>query len=126
MYLQWNLAKCQYLLIEQQSVRFTHKWEATVKLQIIWMIFLWLTKNWAAEFGKHFLRELWVLVIYVAYTWYVSEFIAGGTLKSRLMDASVELPWELRVKLAKDVSSGMVLCDVIYDMLLWYDMYCDL
>jgi len=31
MYLQWNLAECQYLLIEQQTAQFAHEWEATVK-----------------------------------------------------------------------------------------------
>jgi len=31
MYLHWNLAQCQYLLIEQQTAQFTHKREATVK-----------------------------------------------------------------------------------------------
>jgi len=33
MYLQWNLAPCQYLLTEQQTAQFTHKREATVKPQ---------------------------------------------------------------------------------------------
>jgi len=33
MYLQWNLAQCQYLLIEQQTAQFTHEREAMVKLR---------------------------------------------------------------------------------------------
>jgi len=31
MYLQWNLARCQCLLIERQTAQFTQKWEAMVK-----------------------------------------------------------------------------------------------
>jgi len=31
MYLQRNLAPCQYLLIEQQTAQFMHKWEAMAK-----------------------------------------------------------------------------------------------
>ena len=38
----------------------------------------------------------------------VLEYISGGTLKSRIMDMSIELPWKLRVKLVKDVACGMV------------------
>ena len=37
-----------------------------------------------------------------------SEYISRGTLKSRLMDMTVELPWQLRIKFAKDVACGMV------------------
>jgi len=53
-----------------------------------------------------------VLVFIVVYCGYALEYIPGGTLKSRLMDMSVELPWKLRIKLAKDVACGMVLCDI--------------
>ena len=37
-----------------------------------------------------------------------SEYISGGTLKCRIMDMTVELPWQLRISLAKDVACGMV------------------
>jgi len=33
MYLQWNLAQCQYLLIEQHTAQLTHKQDATIKPQ---------------------------------------------------------------------------------------------
>jgi len=38
-----------------------------------------------------------------------AEYISGGTLKARVMDLSVELPWQLRIQLSKDVACGMVL-----------------
>ena len=37
-----------------------------------------------------------------------AEFVPQGTLNTRLMDLSVELPWKLRIRLAKDVACGMV------------------
>ena len=42
-----------------------------------------------------------------------TEYISRGTLKSHIMDMSVELPWHLRVKLAKDVACGMVCRSVL-------------
>jgi len=36
------------------------------------------------------------------------EYISRGTLKSRIMDLTAELPWPHRIKLAKDVACGMV------------------
>jgi len=37
----------------------------------------------------------------------VTEFIEGGTLKERLQNTEMPLPWLQKVKMAKDISSGM-------------------
>ena len=37
-----------------------------------------------------------------------SEYVSGGTLNDRLMDTTVDMPWPLRIRLAKDVACGMV------------------
>ncbi|ESO00197.1 hypothetical protein HELRODRAFT_83299, partial [Helobdella robusta] len=37
----------------------------------------------------------------------VTEYISGGTLKSRIQDSSVDLPWPLRIRMAYHISAGM-------------------
>lgn len=37
----------------------------------------------------------------------VTEYVAGGTLKSLLHDPDEPLPWEQRVSFAKDIAGGM-------------------
>lgn len=41
------------------------------------------------------------------YAYIVTEFCPGGDLASLLCDAAVDLPWSLRVKLARDAANGM-------------------
>jgi len=53
MYLQWNLAPCQYLLTEQQTAQFTHKRKLRLSHKI-WIIF----PQQDADFTK-LSRKIW-------------------------------------------------------------------
>lgn len=46
--------------------------------------------------------------LHAGYAYIVTEFCPGGDLSSLLNDVAVELPWRLRVKLARDAADGLL------------------